>query len=163
MADLYNLINAYNADGSVASRLGDNTRKIGKPRSDLATPTNLPLNVRTGDNTLPGSGSTNWTTDSNDNDNFLSTSEFNDSNSDIARAVKVIQQYCEVFEIGGNSGNQMITIMVRESSVPYNDGQSFLNEGDSITKLTDALNAEFGFTTMEVDIGRIVDDDTDGS
>lgn len=163
MADLYNSVNAYNADGSVASRLGDNTRKIGKPRSDFATPTNLPLNVRTGGETLPGTESSSWTTSSNDNDNFLSTSEFNDSNSDIARAVNVIQQYCEVYEVGGASNSSIFTIMVRESSVPYNDGQSFLDEGASITKLTNALNAEFGFTNMEVDIGRIVDDDTDGS
>ena len=163
MADLYNSINGYNADGSVASRLGDNTRKIGKPRSDFGTPTNLPLNVKTNGDTLPGTDETVWANDNSDNDNFLSTSDFTTSNSDIARAVKVIQQYCEVYEIGGNSDSSTLTIMVRESSVPYNDGQTFLDEGASITKLTDALNAEFGFTGMEVDIGRIVDDDTDGS
>jgi hypothetical protein len=51
--------------------------------------------------------------------------------------------------------------MCRDSSIPYNAGDTFQNEGNTITKLQTAVRAALGGAAVIVRIGRIADDDTD--
>jgi hypothetical protein len=54
-----------------------------------------------------------------------------------------------------------MTVIVRDSSVPYDDGTTFQSEGSVVTKLQTAVRAALGADVI-VKIGRLVDDDTDG-
>jgi len=52
--------------------------------------------------------------------------------------------------------------MCRDSSIPYDAGTTFQNDGSTITKLQTAVRAALGGALVEVTIGRIVDNDTVG-
>ncbi len=141
------------------SDLGQNTKRI-IPSSELGTPKITPIILVTNNQTLP-SGETAWTTTDTNNDNYLITSEYN-TRGDIFLAVQAVQQYCEVYEVGCNSNSTRLTIMVRDSSIPYDEGTSFLNEGSTITKLRTAVRAALGGAEILLVIGQIGDSDTDG-
>jgi hypothetical protein len=129
-----------------------------KPNA-MFIPQLTPVILNTDEQTLP-SGLTAWTENDSDTDNYLLTSEYQAQRGDIFKAVQAIQQYCEVFEVGGNSDSDFLTVMCRDSSIPYNDGTTFQNVGSTITKLQTAVRAALGGAAVLVQVGRISDDDT---
>jgi hypothetical protein len=131
-----------------------------KPNA-MFIPQLTPVILDANSQTLP-SGLTAWTTTDSDTDNYLLTSQYQAQRGDIFKAVQAIQQYCEVFEVGGSSDSNFLTVMCRDSSIPYDDGTTFQNDGSTITKLQTAVRAALGGATVLVTIGRLVDDDTDG-
>jgi hypothetical protein len=110
--------------------------------------------------TLP-SGESSWTSNDTDVQNYLITSEYQ-TRGDIFLAVQAVQQFCEVYEVGGSSDSDYLTLMCRDSSIPYDAGTTFQNDGSTITKLQTAVRAALGGALVEVTIGRIVDNDTVG-
>jgi hypothetical protein len=136
---------------------GVNTRRIA-PSSEFGTPRITPVILNTDEVTLP-SGETYWSTDT-DAENLLATGDFQSQNSMVFRAVQAIQQYCEVYQVGGSADSDFLTVMCRDSSIPYNDGTSFVDVGSTITKLQTAVRAALGGAAVLVQIGRIADDDT---
>jgi hypothetical protein len=128
--------------------------------NSMFVPQLTPIILDTDSQTLP-SGETAWASNDNDADNYIITSDFQEQNGDIFLAVQAIQQYCEVYEIGGASDSNLMTVIVRDSSVPYDDGTTFQSEGSVVTKLQTAVRAALGADVI-VKIGRLVDDDTDG-
>ncbi len=142
-----------------SSTLGQNTKRI-KPSSEFGTPKITPVILNTNGQTLP-SGEDSWAIGDTNNDNSLITSDYQ-TQGDVFLAVQAVQQYCEVYEVGCTSDSYRLTIMCRDSSIPYDDGTSFLNEGSTITKLQTAVRAALGGATVNVLIGQIGDSDTDG-
>jgi hypothetical protein len=146
MADLY-------------ATLGDNRRA--RPSSEFGTPKITPVLINTNGETLP-SGNSVWAPNDSDLDNYSKDSDFQTANGDVFRAVQAIQQYCEVYEVGGSSDSSWLTVMCRDSSIPYDDGTTFQNDGSTITVLETVVRAALDGAAVSVRIGRIVDDDTDG-
>ena len=144
MADLY-------------STLGDNRRA--KPSSNFGTPKITPVILHTNGETLP-SGESSWTSNDTDVDNYSVTSEYQ-TRGDIFLAVQAVQQFCEVYEVGCSSDSNYLTVMCRDSSIPYDEFNTFQNAGNTITKLQTVVRAALGGTAVIVRIGRIADDDTD--
>ena len=144
MADLY-------------ATLGDNRRTA--PSSEFGTPRITTVFLDSDGQTLPD-GETGWAINDSDADNLLKTGEFQSPNSNVFRAVQAIQQYCEVYQVGGSSDSFYLTVMCRDSSIPYDDGTSFVDAGSTITKLQTAVRAALGGAAVLVQIGRIKDDDT---
>ena len=147
MADLY-------------SEIGQNARRI-FPTSEMGTPKVTPIILDAGSATLPGSNQSVWTSTDTDAGNYLITSEYQ-TQGDVFKAVQAIQQYCDVHEVGCTSGSTDLTVFVRDSSIPYDAGDTFQNPGNVITKLQTAVRAALGGAEVEVTIGRVKDDDTDG-
>ena len=131
-----------------------------KPNA-MFIPQLTPVILDANSQTLP-SGLTAWTENDSDTDNYLLTSEYQAQRGDIFKAVQAIQQFCEVFEVGGNSDSDYLTVMCRDSSIPYDTGDTFQNDGSTITKLQTAVRAALGGAAVLVTIGRIKDDDTVG-
>jgi len=146
MADLY-------------ASIGQNTRRI-FPTSEMGTPKITPVIINTDSQTLP-SGESSWTSNDTDVQNYLITSEYQ-TRGDVFLAVQAVQQYCEVYEVGGSSDSDYLTVMCRDSSIPYDAGTTFQNDGSTITKLQTAVRAALGGAAVLVTIGRIVDNDTVG-
>jgi hypothetical protein len=144
----------YNTD------LGQNARKT-IPSSEFGTPKITPVMVETDGNQLPN-GDTAWCPNDSDVGNYAVGSDFRTANSYVFRAVQAIQQYCEVYEVGGSSDSSFLTIKCRDSSIPYDEGTNFQNDGAVITKLQTAVRAALEGSLIGVYIGRVVDDDTDG-
>jgi hypothetical protein len=130
-----------------------------KPNA-MFIPQLTPVFLDTDGQTLP-SGRTAWTDNDTDEDNYLTTSEYQEQRGDIFKAVQAVQEYCEVYEIGGSSDSNYLTVMCRDSSIPYDAGTTFQNEGNTITKLQTAVRAALGGAAVLVKVGRLVDDDTD--
>jgi hypothetical protein len=128
--------------------------------NSMFVPQLTPIILDTDSQTLP-SGETSWASNDGDADNYLTTSDFQEQNGDIFLAVQAIQQYCEVYEIGGASDSNLMTVIVRDSSIPYDTDTTFQSEGSTVTKLQTAVRAALGADVI-VKIGRLVDDDTDG-
>jgi hypothetical protein len=147
MADLY-------------STLGSNARKI-VPSSTFGTPQLTSIILNTDSETLPN-GSSAWCPNDEDLDNYSPDSDFGSPGSDVYYAVRAIQQYCEIFQVGGSSDSNYFTIIVRDSSIPYGEGQTFQSEGETVAALQTAVREALGGTAVLVTIGRITDDDTDG-
>ena len=145
MADLY-------------STLGQNARRVA-PSSEFGTPRITTVILDTDESTLP-SGETYWSTDT-DAENLLKTGDFQSPNSMVFRAVQAIQQYCEVYQIGGTADSNYLPIAVRDSSIPYDDGTSYVNVGSTITKLQTAVRAALGGAAVLVKVGTFRDDDLD--
>jgi hypothetical protein len=76
--------------------------------------------------------------------------------------VQAIQQFCTVYEVGASTISEHLTVMCRDSSIPYDAGTTFQNDGSPITVLQTAVRAALGGALVTVNIGRIEDDDTDG-
>jgi len=146
MADLY-------------AQLSRASRRV-QPNSMLI-PRLTPIILDTDGETLP-SGQTAWCENDTDTDNYLSTSDFQSQNGDVFKAVQAIQQYCEVYEIGGASDSNLMTVLVRDSSVPYDADTNFQSEGSVITALQNVVRAALDDAAVIVKIGRMTDDDTDG-
>jgi hypothetical protein len=145
MADLY-------------SSIGQNARRI-FPTSEMGTPKITPVMLYTDGQTLP-SGESAWTSNDTSVDNYLITSEYQ-TRGDVFKAIQAVQQFCEVYEVGCSSDSDYLTVMCRDSSIPYDDGDTFQNEGNTITKLQTAVRAALGGAAVIVRIGRIADNDTD--
>ena len=137
---------------------GVNTRRI-FPSSEFGTPKITPVIINTDGQTLP-SGENTWADSDNDVDNYDDTSDYQ-TQGDVFLAVRAIQQFCEIYEVGGSSDSNYLTLMCRDSSIPYDAGTTFQNDGSTITKLQTAVRAALGGAAVEVTIGRISDDDTD--
>ena len=137
--------------------IGQNTKRI-FPTSELGTPKITPVIVNTDGQTLP-SGNDVWANNDTDVDNYDITSDYQ-TQGDVFLAVQAIQQYCEVYEIGGSSDSNILTVMCRDSSIPYDAGNTFQNSGNTITKLQTLVRAALGGASVLVTIGRIKDDDT---
>jgi hypothetical protein len=129
-----------------------------KPNA-MFIPQLTPVIINTDSQTLP-SGQTAWAENDNDTDNYLITSDYQTQRGDIFKAVQAIQEYCEVYEISGASDTNYLTVMCRDSSIPYDAGNSFQNHGNTITKLQTAVRAALGDAAVLVTIGRLKDDDT---
>ena len=155
MADAF----SQTISGESAATLGGNTKRI-FPTSEMGTPKITPIMINTDSETLP-SGNDVWASNSSDVNNYLITGDYQ-TQGDVFLAVRAIQQFCEVYEVGGSSDSDHLTVMCRDSSIPYDEGDTFQNDGNTITVLQDAVRAALGGAEVEVRIGRIVDDDTDG-
>ena len=147
MADLY-------------SSIGQNARRTA-PSSEFGTPRLTPIFLDSDGEELPD-GETGWAINDSDADNLLRTGEFQSANSNVFRAVQAIQQYCEVYQVGGSSDSNYLTVIVRDSSIPYDAGTTFLDVGSTITKLQTAVRAALDDAAVLVKVGRVSDDDTDG-
>jgi hypothetical protein len=157
MADLYSQI--IRGDGVGTRTVGGNTKRI-FPTSEMGTPKITPVMINTDGETLP-SGNNLWADNDTDAGNYSITSDYQ-TQGDVFLAVQAIQQFCEVYEVGGSSDSNNLTVMCRDSSIPYDAGDTFQNDGDTITVLQTAVRAALGGAAVLVQIGRIVDDDTDG-
>lgn len=155
MADLY----SQAISGDSAYTVGNNTKRI-FPTSELGTPKITPVMINVAGATLP-SGENYWAIGDSDAGNYLITSDYQ-TQGDVFIAVRAIQEYCEVYEVGGSTGSDHLTVMCRDSSIPYDAGDTFQNDSNTITVLQTAVRAALGGALVEVRIGRIVDDDTDG-
>lgn len=145
MADLY-------------SSIGQNARRTA-PSSEFGTPRITTVILDTDGETLP-SGETYWSTDT-DAENLLASGDFQSPNSMVFRAVQAVQQYCEVYQVGGTADSNYLAIAVRDSSIPYDDGTSFVDVGNTITKLQTAVRAALGGAAVLVKVGTFRDDDLD--
>jgi hypothetical protein len=154
MADAY----SQTISGEVATALGRNTRRTA-PSSEFGTPRITTVFLDTDGATLPG-GLTYWSNDT-DAQNLLTTGNFQSANSDVFRAVQAIQQYCEVYQVGGTADSNLFCVAVRDSSIPYDDGTTFVNVGSTITKLQTAVRAALGGAAVLVKVGTFRDDDLD--
>jgi hypothetical protein len=143
------------------SEIGQNARRT-KPSSEFGTPKITPIIFNTNGQTLP-SGNTAWAPNDGTNlVNYSITSDFQSQNGDVFKVVQAVQQYCEIYEVGCTSDSNRLTIMCRDSSIPYDAGTTFLNEGSTITTLRTAVRAALGGAEVLVLIGQIGDSDTDG-
>jgi hypothetical protein len=159
MADLYS--QTIVGDGVSTYTVGGNTKRI-FPSSEFGTPKVTPIILDAGPTNLPGSGNSRWVSDQEtDEENYLITSEYQ-TQGDVFKAVQAIQQYCDVHEVGCTSDSTDLTVFVRDSSIPYNAGDTFQDAGNVITKLQTAVRAALGGAEVDVTIGRVTDDDTDG-
>jgi hypothetical protein len=156
MADLYGQV--IRGDGLGTRTFGGNTKRI-FPTSEMGTPKITPVILYTDGVTLP-SGESSWTSNDTNVQNYLITSEYQ-TRGDIFKAVQAVQQFCTVYEVGGSSDSNYLTLMCRDSSIPYDAGTTFQNDGSTITKLQTAVRAALGGAAVIVRIGRIADDDTD--
>jgi hypothetical protein len=154
MADAY----SQTISGEVATALGRNTRRTA-PSSEFGTPRITTVLLNTEEETLPG-GLDYWSDDT-DAENLLTTGDFQSQNSNVFRAVQAIQQYCEVYQVGGSADSDYLAIAVRDSSIPYDDGTSFVDVGSTITKLQTAVRAALGGAAVSVKVGTFRDDDLD--
>jgi hypothetical protein len=156
MADAY----SQTISGEVAATLGQNTKRI-FPTSEMGTPKITPVLINTEGQTLP-SGEVRWAqADGPADNNYLLTSAFQ-TQGDIFLVVQAIQQFCTVYEVGCSTISEHLTVMCRDSSIPYDEGTSFRDDPAPITKLQTAVRAALGGALVTVNIGRIEDDDTDG-
>jgi hypothetical protein len=131
-----------------------------KPNA-MFIPQLTPVIIHTDGQTLP-SGQTAWAENDSDTDNYLITSDYQEQRGDIFKTVQAIQLYCEVYEVNGASDTSRLTVIVRDSSIPYDEGDTFQNAGNTITKLQTAVRAALGGAEVLVTIGRFKDDDTVG-
>jgi hypothetical protein len=92
-------------------------------------------------------------------DNYSQTSEYQ-TRGDIFLAVQAVQQFCEIYEVGCSSDSNYLTVMCRDSSIPYDEFNTFQNSGNTITKLQTVVRAALDGAAVLVTIGRIKDDDT---
>jgi hypothetical protein len=145
MADLY-------------STIGQNARSTA-PSSEFGTPRITTVFVDTDEVTLP-SGLSYWSDDT-DAENLLKTGDYQSANSMIFRAVQAIQQYCEVYQVGGSADSNYLAVAVRDSSIPYDSGTTFVDVGSTITKLQTAVRAALGGAAVLVKVGTFRDDDLD--
>jgi hypothetical protein len=145
MADLYSVI-------------GQNARRT-IPSSEFGTPKITPVIINTEEETLPN-GDNSWV-DESDVENYNIDGEYRAPNSDVFKAVQAIQEFCEIHEVGCTSDSYILTVLVRDSSIPYDAGDTFQNAGNTITKLQTAVRAALGGAAVTVKIGRIKDDDTE--
>jgi hypothetical protein len=145
MADLY-------------AELGGNARRTA-PSSEFGTPRLTTVFLDTDGSTLPG-GLSYWSDDT-DAENLLTTGNFQSANSNVFRAVQAIQQYCEVYQVGGSADSDYLAVACRDSSIPYDEGTSFVDVGSTITKLQTAVRAALGGATVLVKVGTFRDDDLD--
>jgi hypothetical protein len=153
MADLYST-----TPQGMTSALGANARRT-KPSSEFGTPRITTVILNTDEETLP-SGETYWSTDT-DAENLLITGDYQSANSMVFRAVQAIQQYCEVYQVGGSADSDYLAVACRDSSIPYDAGTSFVDVGSTITKLQTAVRAALGGTAVLVQVGAFRDDDLD--
>jgi len=141
-----------------ANNEGVNNRRTA-PSSEFGTPRITTVFVDTDGVTLP-SGLTYWSNDT-DAQNLLTTGNFQSQNSMVFRAVQAVQQFCEVYQVGGSADSSYLPIAVRDSSIPYDDGTSFVNVGRTLTKLQTAVREALGGAAVLVKVGTFRDDDLD--
>jgi hypothetical protein len=111
-------------------------------------------------NSVPTLGQTSWSRQiAYDADWLLALGRA--PNSDVFKAVQAIQEFCEIHEVGCTSDSYILTVLVRDSSIPYDAGDTFQNAGNTITKLQTAVRAALDGAAVTVKIGRIKDDDTE--
>ena len=156
MADLYGQI--IRGDGDGTKTFGQNTKRI-FPTSEMGTPKITPVIISVNGETLP-SGEIEWATNDTDLENINLNSDYQ-TQGDVFLAVRAIQEYCTVYEVGGSSESGLLTVMCRDSSIPYDAGTDFNSDTQTITKLQTAVRAALGGAAVSVTIGRITDDDTD--
>jgi hypothetical protein len=141
MADLYNQVLV--GDGVSTYTVGANNRKTGVT-SEMGTPRLTPLVIY------------------NDGDYYFYESEFDDPNSKQFQIIQTLQQFVEIYTIG-EVDDYDFTVLVRDSSIPYNDGDTFEDDGSEVDILQDAIRAlGSDFEDHTVTIGEIDGDDTDG-
>jgi len=138
---------------------GVNTNRT-RPSSEFGTPRITTVLLDTDGSTLPD-GETGWAVNDSDADNLLTTGVFQSQNSNVFRAVQAVQQYCEVYQVGGSADSNYLSIAVRDSSIPYDDGTSYVNVGSTITKLQTAVRAALDGAAVLVKVGTFRDDDLD--
>jgi hypothetical protein len=141
------------------SEIGQNARRT-IPSSEFGTPKITPVILLTNGETLP-SGNTVWAPNDSDEGNYLIDSDFRAPNSDIFKVVRAVQEFCEVYEVGCTSDSSILTVMVRDSSIPYDAGDTFQNVNNVITKLQTAAREALDGALVTAKIGRIKDDDTE--
>lgn len=154
MADLY----SQTISGDSAYTVGGNTKRI-IPSSEFGTPKITPVIIDTDGETLPSSQSV-WANTDTDEGNYAITSDYQ-TQGDVFLAIRALQQFSTVYEVGCSSGSSILTVMCRDSSIPYDGTDTFQNAGNTITKLQTAVRAALGGAAVIVKIGRIKDDDTE--
>jgi len=140
------------------SSIGQNARRT-KPSSEFGTPRITTVLIDTDGVTLP-SGLTYWSDDT-DAENLLITGDYQSANSMVFRAVQAVQQYCEIYQVGGTADSNYLAVAVRDSSIPYDNGTTFVDVGSTITKLQTAVRAALGGAAVLVKVGTFRDDDLD--
>ncbi len=131
-----------------------------KPNA-MFIPQLTPVIINTDGEELP-SGQTAWAENDSDLDNYNINSDYQAQRGDIFKTIQAIQQYCEVYEIASVSDTNRLTVMVRDSSIPYDEGDTFQNHGNTITKLQTVVREALEGAAVLVTIGRLKDDDTVG-
>jgi len=139
MADLY----AATISGDSAYTVGANNRRTGVT-SEMGTPRLTPLII------------------DNYGDTTFYENQFSNPNSIQFKIIQALQQWVTIYVIGQVDSSDF-TILVRDSSIPYNDGDTFANVDNSVDKLEAAVRAlGVEFENYTVKIGEIDGDETDG-
>jgi hypothetical protein len=132
MPDLYSQATAYNSDGSAASTLGANARKVTRDDFKYGTP-DLRLLMIVDNVEADGS----W------------TSGYADPNSQLSKALSALQQRVEIYGVS-NTDTVDFAVYVRKSSIPLASGE----EEDDLqerTILSAAVTAAVGFSCSVYD------------
>ena len=153
MADLYSQI--IRGDGVSTNTVGGNTRNL-QPTSETGTPKLTPIVIY---NLL----------DPEDNNPGWPSSELGlGRNSPQFKVIQALQQFVTVYSVGDTRGNNGFTVICRDSSIPYNDGETFKDVGNTISKLQTAVraiatDANYKYSDLTVQVGMLSDDDTDNA
>lgn len=154
MADLYGQVIV--GDGVSTYTVGGNTRNL-QPTSETGTPKLTPIVI------------TGLLDPTDANENWPSSELGLGRNGPQYKVVQALQQFVTVYSVGDSRGSSsVLTIICRDSSIPYNDGDTFKNVDNAITKLQTAVraiptDADYKYSDCVVEVGMISDDDTDNA
>jgi hypothetical protein len=151
MADLYSQV--IRGDGVSSYTVGNNTRNL-QPTQETGTPRLTPIII---------------------DDLYTAADDIADwpisqlglaKNGPQFKVLQALQQFVTVYSIGDSRGDDKLTVICRDSSIPYDDGKTFKDVEEVITKLQTAVRAiatddEYKYSSLTVNIGLISDDDTD--
>jgi len=154
MADLYNQVLV--GDGVSTYTVGGNTRNL-QPTQETGTPRLTPIII---EGLLdPTDGNEDWP-----------SSELGlAKNGPQFKVLQALQQFVTVYSVGDSRGSSgTLTVICRDSSIPYDSGETFKDVGETITKLQTAVRAiatddDYKYSDLTVEVGMISDDDTDNS
>jgi hypothetical protein len=151
MADLYSQV--IRGDGVSSYTVGNNTRNL-QPTSEIGTPRLTPIIIDD-------------LKDLADVDAEWDVSELGlAKNSPQFKVIQALQQFVTVYSIGDSRGDDKLTVICRDSSIPYNNGDTFKNVTNTITKLQTAVRAiatddVYKYSDLTVKVGMLSDEDTD--
>jgi len=130
-------------------------RPVASATSELGTPRLTPIII----SGLEGPDGDDWPT---------SQSGLN-SDSPQFHVIRAVQTWAEIYQIGDTRGSSSyFTVICRDSSIPYDSGDSYTAVGNTVTKLQSAVRAlepvgDYDFSDCTVVVGLLSDDDTDNS
>ena len=152
MADLYS--QTIVGDGVSTYTVGNNTRNL-QPTQETGTPRLTPIIIE-------------GLLDPTDSNEDWPSSELGlERNGPQFKVLQALQQFVTVYSVGDSRGSSdTLAVICRDSSIPYDDGETFKDVTSTITKLQTAVRAiptddNYKYSDLTVEIGMISDDDND--